>query len=1170
VNLICASLKFSLANGWRGVNAKSMRTRFVSDPNEKETCAFVRKAIILLHHQMHVRLTAVPQTPVDFMNLFVRPPGDLLYYLTVFGVIQAALFMALGQRLRRRDDIAASRYLLASVGVLVAWALLMVGALFGLLSNQPANAILPPLERLAHTIALAAMGWAFLTAESNLGGRRANLVLLVLLAAIILGYIVTGVEWAGMAARTDFNLTVYSVAWTFAAAVLSVIGMMLTLIFFRQVTDAPLKLVYFSVILIGSAITLIQTAQASLIGDYAGLVRLTFVASLLLVPTVIYRMVINQFDSEFMIPPPRTPAAATLFQPVPRAPSARSDALDAPAPVASNERDTAQLMRALGMMLEKSTPENIPDRIVSAAMNVLKTDVGVLLAVQDANYADLTTGIDKVMNRTLTSISVNLDEQPTLVNAIERRIQRPLYPDRNDAELNDLYSRMDIEPIGATYIQPLVSDRELLGVLLVGNPYSQRELTEPETELLKGIAIIAANLLALSNAARDTTMRAEGRIIQAMIQGVPPDEMEDDAVMASWQAMKVELESARAQVNTLTGQITTLRLELDDERSRLTSALGDTAEAQSISQRIIAMTTEQQTMVEERDKLASRLRDAETALAGAAPTDESALKSLVDVLRREREELMAQRERLQNQLVEMRKSTAAPMPGAVTDLLERMSQERAHLESERDDLQGKLIDMEVQLQALGVQGGASGVTQLIGQLYEQRAGLQSKYDALKRERDALMGERAQLEMAIQKEDERERQLQTLQTEIKHLASDREAVTKQREKLRAERDDLLARVEALKDQQSRLAAEVSGYEQELIEAHEEESDLRQRIQQMADARSQLTMERDRLLAEKTGVEVERDSLLSRVEGDRERLQQLGADGVGSLMAMIEDLSSQRNELEQRFNETQTTLAEADNQIERLQLRTRGAAQAVYRPDDPELLVGMVQEFRTPMTSIQGYIDLLLKESVGILGEMQRRFLQRVQTNVIRLGAMLDDLIKITILDAGQYRLARESVDVVELIEDAITNATNPLREKSLTVNLDIDDDLPPISADREAIANIIGQLLTNAYLVSPPRTEITVTAQRQAADGNDGGEQLLVAFEDRGGGIALEDQARVFARKYRAENPLVQGLGDTGVGLAVAKALVEAHGGEIWIDSRTNVGTTIAFTLPLEAVAEMER
>lgn len=1107
----------------------------------------------------------MPQTPVDFMNLFVRPPGDLLYFLTVLGVTQAALFMALGQRLRYRDDLAAGRYTLAAGAVLCGWALLMVGALFGLLTGQPASAILPPMERLAHAVALATLGWAFLTAESALGGRRANIILLLLLAAIIVGYIVTGIGWIGLHGRTDFNLTLHSAVWSFAMAAGAVIGGMLTLIYFRAVPDAPLKLVYFGLVLVGHGVSLAQMAQGTLIGNDAGLMRLTFVASLLLVPTLIYRMVIQRLDSGLIVPAPRAPAAPTLFQPGAVRQFEPSEPLP-PAP--PSDRESGQLMRALGMMLERSTPENIPERIVTAALNVLKADIGVLLSVQDANYADLITGTDRVMNRPLAGISVNLDEQPTLVNAIERRAQRPLYPDRNADELRDLYSRMDIEPMGPMVIQPLVSDKELLGVLLIGCPYSERELTEPEGELLKGIAIIAASLLALSNNARESAMRAEGRIIQALIEGVSPDEMSDESVMASWSAMRAELEAARSQIVQLTQQISTLKLQLDDEQSRLTTALGDTEEAQSISQRILAMTNEQRQLLEDRDRLATRLREAETALAGAAASDETALKGLVDVMRREREELIQQRDRLQEQLNELRRSASAPMPGAIAELIDHMHQERARLEQERDSLTSKLIDMEVQLEALGIQGGAAGVTQLISQLYEQRASLQAKNEALKRERDALMAEREQIADAIQREEERARQIQTLQNEVKHLASDREAVTKQRDKLRAERDELAARVEALKDQQSRLAAQVSGYEQELLEAHEEETQLRLQIQQLANARSELMMERDRLLADRTALDMVRDQLMARVEGDRERLQQLGADGVGSLIAMIDDLTAQRNQLERDLHAAQAALAESDNRIEALQMRAHLTPHTVYRPDDPELLVGIVQEFRTPMTSIIGYVELLINESVGILGEMQRRFLQRIYTNVVRLSAMLEDLIKLTTLDTGQYRLVREPVDIIELIEDAITDATNQLREKSLTVNLDIDDELPLLNADRESVANIIGQLLTNAYLASPPRSEITVTAQMHPEA--NGTERLLVSVEDRGGGIAPEDRASVFARRYRAENPLVPGLGDTGVGLAIAKALVEAHGGEIWVESHLRVGTTISFTLPLEPATELER
>ncbi len=203
-------------------------------------------------------------------------------------------------------------------------------------------------------------------------------------------------------------------------------------------------------------------------------------------------------------------------------------------------------------------------------------------------------------------------------------------------------------------------------------------------------------------------------------------------------------------------------------------------------------------------------------------------------------------------------------------------------------------------------------------------------------------------------------------------------------------------------------------------------------------------------------------------------------------------------------------------------------------------------------------------------MQRKFLQRVSANITRLASMIEDLARITFLDAGRFTLTPEPVDVISLIEDAITGASIQLREKGLTVQLDLDDNIAPIRADRDAISQIIGQLLTNAYLASPPGSEMTVTARTKANEsGHQPPEMIVVSIGDRGGGIAPEDQARVFARKYKAENPLIQGLGDTGVGLAIAKALVEAHGGEIWLESRLGTGSTFSFTLPLETAPEME-
>jgi signal transduction histidine kinase len=1120
----------------------------------------------------------VSSTPVDFINIFVRPPGDLLYYLAVIAITQASLFMALGQRLRRPKDRAAGRYVIAALGIMGSWSLLMVGATFALLSGQTSDAILPPMERFAQLVALLVLTWAFLATEPDIWGRTATLVMLGLFVFVVLGYMVTGVEWAGMFTRADFNLTLYGIAWTAAPALISLFAILLMLVYFKYISDAPIKIVFFAILLIGHAGAVFQMGQGSIIGDYAGAVRLAFLGALIILPAVIYRNVVSQLEAEIeALPGLRQPQPEMKLATIdlPQVPTSIPLPEVQPPQLNAVERESAQLMRALGLMLEGATPENIPERIVTTTVNVLKADVGALLTVQDANYADITSGLDRALNRTINSISLNLDEQPTLVNAIERRAQRPLYPDRNLEELRDLYSRLDIEPLGPTYFQPLVSDKELLAVLVIGMPYSEHELNESEQELLKGIGIIAANLLALSLKARDIAVQAEGRIIQAIVQGVSPDDVEESSMLAAWQELHAELEASRAQINQLGQQVTELKVELDYERTRLADSMEDTDEGKSISQRIITLNTEYQQLLDERDKMANRLREAETALAGAmSSTDDGALKTLNDVLKRERDELQAQRDRLQEQLTEMRQRP--PMPQNLQEILERMSDERVRLEIERDTLSGKLSDIEAQLTALGIQEGPAGLAQLIAQLYEQRAELQARNETLRRERDTMAGERGELEEAMRNEQERGKQIQTLQTEIKHLASDREAVTKQREKLRAERDELLAKLDTLREQYSRAAAENTGYEQELTEEREEQKQLRAQIQQLADERSYLVMERDRLLAEKTTLETERDQLLASVQGDRARMEQLGADGVDALTRMIQEMSEQRSQLERQLTEVQHALASADDEIDDLRIKLNAQPSVVYRPDNPEVVLGMVQELRTPMTSIVGYVDLLLNESVGILGEMQRKFLQRVSANVTRLTAMLDDLIRISFLDAGRFSLFPDKIDVVELIEDAITGASNQLREKNLSVNLNLDDDLPEVRADKDAISNIIGQLLTNAYLASPPRSEIRVTAKLQRANGVvNGGKHFLedrvyVSIEDRGGGIAAEDQPRVFARKYRAENPLIQGLGDTGVGLAIAKALVEAHGGDIWLETRPRIGSTFVFTLPLEHTPEMER
>jgi signal transduction histidine kinase/GAF domain-containing protein len=224
---------------------------------------------------------------------------------------------------------------------------------------------------------------------------------------------------------------------------------------------------------------------------------------------------------------------------------------------------------------------------------------------------------------------------------------------------------------------------------------------------------------------------------------------------------------------------------------------------------------------------------------------------------------------------------------------------------------------------------------------------------------------------------------------------------------------------------------------------------------------------------------------------------------------------------------------------------------------EVLASIAQELRTPMTSITGYTDLLLSESVGILGAMQRQFLQRVKANIERMGGLLNDLIGVSAIDTGTVQFEPEPVDAIELIEEAITGSSAQFRERGITVQLDLDDELPKIQADRDSLYQVVSHLLSNASAITPNGGSVVVGARNNP----EAPDYVMISVADCGGGIDPQDRQRVFNRLYRADNPLIQGLGETGVGMAIARALVEAHGGRIWVDSEMGVGSNFTFIIP---------
>jgi len=1099
---------------------------------------------------------------LQFTDLFTQTPGDFFFHIVVILSLATGLMIAYGQRTKHPQSHTGSIYGAGLLGATVGWILIVFGALFAAFNGQALTNILPPLERAVHIATMLTVGWAFLTADDRHWGNRPALILLGLIGLTAVGYVITGVQWIRISEATDFNLTVYNAAWSVAQVAVAFGGLLLMVFYFRRIIDAPLKFVFFLILLAGYGAALWLTATGRSIGHYQGFARLGMFAAVPIIPYVIYRKVIYGYELAFEIqqstaPPPAPREAQPQKEAVVTQPLSDSHASPQSSPV---ERESVQLLRTLGLILEETEPSEIPTRIVRASVEVLKADVGALLNVKDANYADIAVAYDHAMRRPIPAmLSLNLEEQMTLANAIDRHQQRPLFVDRNLNELEDLYSRLDVPQIGPAYFQPLMKDTELIAILVVALPYAKRELRDAERELLKGIGIISGSLLSLSYAADSAKTRAEERAIQAMVSGIPLDEITDADILQNQQEMQDSLEAAKVQNEALQKQVASLRIQLDDERTRLTQLLGDTEQGLSVTQRIVALNDEHERLRNERDQMAQRLQQAETALAGATGTDDEAVfRTQIETLNREKRDLMVELRSLQAQLAEISEIQDDTPPQGIENVLNSMSEANERLMAGRTDIHIRLDDVRDQLDALGIDAEGVGFTQLVQQLYDQRSKLQARTEALKLERDALLNERRRFEQRIRKEEERETQIETMESEIRHLATDREAITRQRDAFRQERNDLQNKVDKIKEQRARLLADISVYEDDLRIIQDQLETVRDNFESLSQEHREAQSERDQLRAENRALAGERDQLLARVEGNRERLQQISDDAQRELREMIQEITAQRSELLEEIQTAQRRIQE---------LEARGATSMRFTEAEngsganPELMMSMVDSLRTPMTSVTGYVELLVSESAGLLSEMQRKFVQRISANVVRLETMLNDLSHITALDTGTYKLDLAPTDIVAITEDAITNATYQFREKDLTLHIQLDDTLPELYLDEGAIQQVIGQLLTNAYLVSPAETsvEIQVGAFQQGTEDA----RVRIAVTDSGGGIPEDEQAEVFARRYRTEHQLVQGIGDTGIGLSIARALVEAHDGEMVFDTEMGQGTTFSVTLPMK-------
>ena len=215
-----------------------------------------------------------------------------------------------------------------------------------------------------------------------------------------------------------------------------------------------------------------------------------------------------------------------------------------------------------------------------------------------------------------------------------------------------------------------------------------------------------------------------------------------------------------------------------------------------------------------------------------------------------------------------------------------------------------------------------------------------------------------------------------------------------------------------------------------------------------------------------------------------------------------------------------------------------------------------ELRTPLTSIKGYVDLLLDGDAGEVTEEQREFLAIVKSNSDRLVMLVNDLLDVSRIEAGKINLRLQPLDLADTVDEVAASLQPLMQQKRQSLTLELPADLPRVMADRDRVAQIMTNLLSNAHKYTLEGGSVSVRAQ--AADN-----EVQIEVSDSGVGMTRDELDKLFTKFFRAQHPATQTVGGTGLGLNIVRSLVEKQGGRIWVQSEPMQGSTFSFTIPID-------
>ncbi|MGH7793969.1 MAG: ATP-binding protein [Candidatus Binatia bacterium] len=227
---------------------------------------------------------------------------------------------------------------------------------------------------------------------------------------------------------------------------------------------------------------------------------------------------------------------------------------------------------------------------------------------------------------------------------------------------------------------------------------------------------------------------------------------------------------------------------------------------------------------------------------------------------------------------------------------------------------------------------------------------------------------------------------------------------------------------------------------------------------------------------------------------------------------------------------------------------------------DFVANVSHELRTPLTAIRGYVETLL-DTPPADPEDSRQFLTIIDRHSERLSRLTEDLLVLSDLESGNIQLALQPLDPNQLIQRVLEIFWDRAAKKQVKLEHDVKSDVPTLHGDVDRLQQLFINLVDNAIKYTPPGGTVTLTAARSAPD-NGAPPRVEISVRDTGPGIPEKDLPRLTERFYRVDKARSRDLGGTGLGLAIVKHIVQAHKGELKIDSTINKGTTVSVRLPM--------